>query len=284
VSVESIGRAVALLRLISMERDQGLRLVDLVERTPLSKSTVHRLLATLIQEGLVDFDADTKRYALGLGLFALGASASGRYDLRSLAKPSLKRIADETQDMSYLWVRDGPDAICLDLQEGTYPVRVMTLNVGYRRPLGIGAGSLALLAGLSDVEVEEIVKRDADRRATYRKSFDRNALLKLVRATRSNGYAVASGMIIEGLGAIGVPVVNAGGATVAALSVAAIAERLSGDRLMRVVTIVQREASVLAGLLTSADRRPPPRKLANRSRKPSGHRAQARPKTTMKPH
>lgn len=269
MSIQSVNRAVGLLRLIAMGDAQGLRLVDLVMRSDLTKGTVHRILATLVEEGLVEIESRTKRYRLGVGIYALGAAASNRYDLQRLGKPSLRVIADATEDVGYLWVRDGPDAVCLDYAEGTHPIRVITLGIGYRRPLGVGAGSLVLLAGLADEEIETILARDTARRAAYPNFVERSTLLRLVRTTRASGYSFVAGMVINGMSAIGVPVVDHRGSTVAALSVAAISDRLKSSRRADVVKLLQVQAKELAVRLSP--NRPP-------AKAGSIHRRRAAPK------
>src|SRR5690606_39494348 len=59
------------------------------------------------------------------------------------------------------------DAVCIDRAEGSFPIRVLTQNVGTRRPLGIGSGSLALLAAAPDDEVDNILRRNASRLKDY---------------------------------------------------------------------------------------------------------------------
>src|SRR6185436_15021685 len=109
-----------------------------------------------------------------------------------------------TADTVYLSVRLGDVAICLDRVEGAYPIRTLTLKVGDRRPLGIGAGSLALLAFLPLDEVRRLVAASAKALAEF--GFDPAKLLTVVQTARRLGYAYNDGRLIPGMNAVGVPV------------------------------------------------------------------------------
>src|SRR5690606_31297222 len=102
-----------------------------------------------------------------------------RFDIAELARPALIRLARETGDTVFLSVREGLDAICLERQVGSYPIKTLTLDVGDRRPLGVGAGSLALLAFLPEAEIAEIIASNEPRLVSY-PGFAPEALLRLV--------------------------------------------------------------------------------------------------------
>lgn len=253
--VQSIARAIGLLRLIARGPRDGVRLVDIARQAGLTKGTAHRLVAALADEGLVAVDPETRRYHIAGGLVALAAGAAGRYNLAAIARPALRRIADRTADTAYLWVRDGTDVVCLDRQEGAFPIRVLTWEPGYRRPLGVGAGSLALLACLPDDRVAALVAETAERRAEFGQ-FETDAVLSMVAETRVNGFAHAPGLVIDGMSAVGVAVIDHLGQPLAALSVAAITDRLGSERRREVAAILREAARDLAQDLSPAPRAP----------------------------
>ncbi len=241
--VKSVWRASRLLKRLASQPG-GWRLSDLARDTGFGKTTTHRLLAALLDEGLVYQDAKSRSYHLGYELVRLGRAA-GRYDMAELARPSLLRIARETGDTVFVSVREGLDAICLDRREGAFPIKTLTLNVGDRRPLGVGAGSLALLSFLPDAEVEEVVDANHAALDAYRR-FGAEEMRRLVARTRADGYAYNEGRIVSAMCAVGVPVRDPDGRPVAALSVAAIAERMEAERMAWIVDLLQEEAGRLA--------------------------------------
>jgi DNA-binding IclR family transcriptional regulator len=254
-SVKTIGRAAMVLRALAAGPGDGSRLTDIAAATGLGKATVHRLLGALAEVGFVDFDDQDKLYRLGYALFALGASARA-FHIVDLARPSLVRLATETGDTVYLSVRDGDEAICVDRRTGSFPIRTLTLDVGDRRPLGIGAGSLALLAFENEAEIARVMRSNAHARGDYA-AFDDASLHRLIKQACAQGYAFNDGNIVSAMSAIGVPVIDDDGRVLAALSIAAIRERFAGKRQAELVALLQGEARELAGALAQAALGPP---------------------------
>ncbi|AFK57500.1 IclR family transcriptional regulator [Tistrella mobilis] len=239
---QSVERAISLLRILARRDAGGARLVDVVADSGLNKPTVRRLLLVLMREGLVDQDPGSRRYHLGVETFALGSVAAERFGIRKIAAPAVLRIAEASGDTAYLSVRSGFDAICVERQEGAFPIRTLTLAVGDRRPLGVGAGSLALLAFQPDLnEVRSIIDVNAGRVNSYAPRFEPQRLLTLVDQTRSQGYAFNDGLIVAGMSAVAVPILNRRGEPEAALSIAAIDSRMTPERRAQLVALLQRE-------------------------------------------
>jgi DNA-binding IclR family transcriptional regulator len=244
-AIQSVSRAAEVLRAVGgLDDGRGARIVDVVTRTGLSKSTTYRLLVALCQTGLVEQDEHSGYFHLGLDVVALGARASRRFGLAGLAAEATARLAERTRDTVYLSVRSGFDAVCLDRVVGTYPIKVLTLDVGDRRPLGIGAGSLAILAALEDDEIRDVLDINAKRLDSY-PNLDRVTLLHLVETTRREGYALNPGLVIPEMSAVGVPVRDGAGHPIAALSIAALTSRLSGERLKTVAAWLDEERVLL---------------------------------------
>jgi DNA-binding IclR family transcriptional regulator len=165
-TVQSLGRAIELLRLISAEHTSGARLSDLVAASGLPQPTVHRLLRQMVEGGLVMQDAQ-RRYRLGHFAYELGLVASTHFHLRDQCAPHLGRISAETGDTAFLMVRSGADSFCLDRQSGSFPIQVLTVQVGKRRPLGIGGGGLALLSFMPREDLPGVLDRIEPHLAPY---------------------------------------------------------------------------------------------------------------------
>src|SRR6266571_4296759 len=161
----NVARLLAVLEALSEAAAEGLRLTDAMRATGLNKTTAHRLLGGLAAHGLAEQDPETGRFFVGLKLLSWAEAAKDRFGFARLAEPTLVRISRRTQDTVYLVARVGDEIVCLDCREGAFPIKVLTLTIGDRRPLGIGAGSLAILAALPDDEVERILSTHAEMRA-----------------------------------------------------------------------------------------------------------------------
>ncbi|MEV0385014.1 IclR family transcriptional regulator [Nonomuraea sp. NPDC050643] len=250
-SIQSIERAAAILEAVAAGDGHGRRLIDIAADTGLRKATAHRILGTLAQVGLVEQDERTSRFHLGLRLFSLGMTAANRYGLADLASECMLRLAERTHDTVYLTVRSGNEAVCVDRVTGMFPIKTLSLNVGDRRPLGVGAGNLAMLAWLPDHEIREIVAANAPRYPHFGK-LDSATIMALVEESRELGYAFNDRLILAGMRAVGVPVMGHDERPVAALSVAAITERMSAARRADIVAWLAGEAKALHERLRDA--------------------------------
>ncbi|MBK0329622.1 IclR family transcriptional regulator [Rhodobacteraceae bacterium F11138] len=245
--MKTIGRAAMVLKVLSEADSDGMRLSDVAVAIGLGKSTASRLLRALIDVGYVETDALGKYYRLGYCLFNLGRAAR-RFHIIELARPALARLADRTDDTIFLSLRDGDQAHCVDRQTGAYPIRTLTLSVGDSRPLGVGAGALALLAFEPEAEIKRIVASTREARRPFA-AFGDEALCEMVLRARARGFAVNDGLIVSAMNAVGVPVIDGNGRVVAALSVAAIRERVAPPRLEELAALLKAEAADMGPMI-----------------------------------
>ena len=250
---QSIQRAALLVRLIASRSGPGSRLADVVQHSRLERSTVRRMLKCLIEEGFVRQDADTRRYALGPLVFELGLAAAPQFNLVDICRPALARLAEATGDTVFLTVRSGYDTVCIDRREGSFPIRTLTLDVGTRRPLGAGAGGLALLMPLPDAEVDAIVSANAVRLRGYN-NLTVPALAAMLKRARELGYALNDNHITPGATSIGLPVISRYGQPFAAISIGAISSRMTAERQKKVAAMLRREVRIVEGALSEATR------------------------------
>jgi DNA-binding IclR family transcriptional regulator len=240
---QSIDRAATLLLLVGRAGPSGARLSELVEQCDLSKPTVRRMLLALVRAGLLDQDPETRRYYIGPEIYVLGMLASTRFGIHPISLRSLVRLSQETGDTAFLSVPRGVYSICVHREEGPYPIRVHALHAGDRHPLGVGAGSLALLSALPDHEVEEVLATNADVLAEKYPNHPPSVLRSLVQETRVNGYALNPGLLLPSSWGVGVPIRGVDGRPIGALSIAAIESRLSEARQREIASLLMKEAT-----------------------------------------
>ena len=82
--VRAVERAMAILRAFGPAASR-LSLAELTRHTGLDKNTTRRLLPTLSVAEFIEFDDDTKTYALGLGILLLVPGVRFGKDLRDIA-------------------------------------------------------------------------------------------------------------------------------------------------------------------------------------------------------
>lgn len=260
---QSVDRALKLLSLVGRSAERGLSLNKLVEDGGFNKTTTRRLLLALMRARLVDQDEVDRQYYLGQEAYVLGMFASHRFGLLDVSMQSLIRIARESGDAAFVSVRRHTHAICLHREDGNFPIRSHFLQKGSEYPLGIGAGSLAMLAFLEDWEVEQIL---GDNAVEIESGFPGVTLADLrsrVAATRAKGYSVNPGLVYESAWGIGVAVAYPDGRLAGALSIAAIDSRLQEPRQSKLAALLREE---VASIQTKLARMVEPKKLSSPSR------------------
>jgi DNA-binding IclR family transcriptional regulator len=248
---QSIERAACVMRVIASRNATGLRLVDISRHAKLERPTAHRILRCLIAEGMVRQDPETRHYFLGHLIFELGLAASSNFNLRDICHPSLVRLAEKTGDTVFLTIRSGYDTVCIDRKEGSFPIRTLTLDVGTRRPLGVGAGGLALLMSLPDQTVDEVISANALRLGAFNKLTVRS-LMRLVKRCKELGYALNDAQVTPGATSVGLPICSRFDEPFLAISIGAISSRMSEKRQRELASLIRGEVARLEASLEGA--------------------------------
>jgi DNA-binding IclR family transcriptional regulator len=235
----SIHRAIDLLHAIAKLQGKRSGLSRLAKEVQLPNSTTHRILSVLVQRGLITCEPISKNYQLGVELFSLGTEAQ-QFTIKDLLRPALERIAHESQDSAYLFVRSGNDGLCIDKIDGTFPIRIFDIGIGDRRALGLGAGCLALLAFLPEDQIETIILSN---KVKYHQHYNLTAekIRLLVKRSRELTYALSKDVVIEGTIGVGLPFYNRNGQVVSAISVGGISRRLKENRRQEIVELIRSE-------------------------------------------
>ncbi|WP_103874209.1 IclR family transcriptional regulator [Bosea lathyri] len=248
----SLRRALGLLRILAAGETAGMRLKDIASAAGCGQPTAHRALRDLIAEGFVSQVEGGKRYRLGLDFFVTAARSGQAGGLRDLARPVLLRLSATLSDTVFLLVRNGYDAVCLDRIEGPFPIRSFTGDIGGKVPLGLGQGSLVMLAHLPEAERDAVIRFNIPR-LLDRGFLDEAALRSALDKARQQGWVNLNTGLIPGMAGVAVPILDAEGRAVAALSIGTLAERLREERLPNVVSILRSEAETLGAKLNPFD-------------------------------
>lgn len=185
-----------LLRAVASCEPNGGKTSELARTADVNRSTAHRLLAELREQGLVEREEATGRWVLGPELFLLGVSAGPRYDVTTLALPVVRRLSVATGESSFFSVRRGNETVCLVQEEGAYPIRSHVLHEGRRFPLGVASAGLAILSFMP--EPEQRAYLDEVDLTAYGADHARTELVRRLEETRALGYAVNPGLVVEG--------------------------------------------------------------------------------------
>ncbi|MBV9229302.1 MAG: IclR family transcriptional regulator [Chloroflexi bacterium] len=211
------------------ESERDLSLSDIAERLSLPKSSVHRLLATLIEHDFIERDPLTRRYRLGIRLFEIGASVLRDRGLQSVAYPVVKNLALTTGETCHLAVLSGTDAVYIYKVDGASSI-IMSSRMGGRAPCYATSIGKVLLAWGGDELFTRVV--EAGLRPYTHNTITNPAKLKAeLEAIRFRGYALDLEELEQGLRCVATSVRDHFGRVVAAIGIAGPSWRLSDNQL-----------------------------------------------------
>jgi DNA-binding IclR family transcriptional regulator len=234
---QALRRAVAILKVVASGRYPGVTLEHVTKTMQLSRSTTHRILKCLVEEGLVDQDRGQRRYMIGRLTYELSLSVTRDFHVAAGWNRLVEEVARQTGQTTYLMARSATDAVCIQKVDGRGMLRVIPVEVGQRRPLGVGAGALALLSGVDPGDIEPILR-------TIKQSlwqFPRVAaetLLKDLQDARNRGFAISRGRVFEQVVGLGFLLPSRGEVPLA-LSIAAPASTLDERELQRLADLIR---------------------------------------------
>src|SRR5690242_2723071 len=167
-----------------------LGITDLANATGLPKSTTHRLVTALVNEGLLVQDEDSHKYALSLRVTALGASILNSHVVRKSARPILMELRDETHESVHLAVLEDLEAVIIDTEDSYFFVRAVNVP-GQHLPAHAVSTGKVLLAYQWEARLREILSHAKLTRYTDHTITDTRSLLEELRRVRTLGYAVS---------------------------------------------------------------------------------------------
>ena len=248
-----VSRVAALLRIVA-RKPEGVPLVGVVRESGLTRPTVHRLLTSLASEGLLDQDAGTGNWVLGPEILLMSSVASARFPLEEVARPSLRRLAEETGESAFFSIRRGLETVCVLREEGSFPIRSFVLHEGVRFPLGVASAGTAIMAFLSEAEQEELLARWNSHAGTFAKGHPADLVRENLKRARQAGYAVNPGLVLEGSWGMGAAVFDPKGRPTCALSLTGIEPRFRKDRQEFLGRLLMEEAHRITTALRAAER------------------------------
>jgi DNA-binding IclR family transcriptional regulator len=244
---DMVGKALALLTELG-EYPHGAPAAELARRVGFPLSTAHRLLGALVRDGFAAFDPQTKRYTLGLHLFALAQQALRAGGFTGMARSVLEEVSAVTREATLLAVREGERQLYIFSIEGPQQVRVVG-EAGRHGPLHCTSQGKVLVAFAEPSAREYLVDNLPLPPAGPNAITTRRRFREEIEQVREQGYALADEEHEEGIRAIGVPVFDHAGVAVAALATAAPAYRMSRERLMAQLPTLTEAAKALGVLM-----------------------------------
>ncbi|MCB2076582.1 MAG: helix-turn-helix domain-containing protein [Novosphingobium sp.] len=238
---QAIRRAMDVIRAVAQFQRTGATLSKVASVTGLSMSTTHRILRTLTEERMLRHDETLRRYFLGFLAFELGLATQAESQVQHHWRETIERVARETRLTSYLMARSDYEAVCLVCAQGSTTIRAMPLEVGQRLPLGIGAGSLAILATLENAEIDDVISTNASRLHQFPGGGQQeDRIRERIAAAREQGYSISAGSVANGLVGVGMTVQPRTGLLHLAVSVSAVADVMDPGEARSIAVTIER--------------------------------------------
>jgi IclR family KDG regulon transcriptional repressor len=234
--VKSVARAARLLITLA-DVGREVSLTELSEKLDLPPSTVYRLASTLIDYQLVEQNAITGKYKLGLTALHLAHAVLQQLDFRREAKPSMERLADLTGETVNLSVLDGDEVVYIEKAEGSCSLRMLS-RIGHRAPVHCTGAGKVLLSEMALDEVRAILRRAGLPRLTSNTIVTFKEYLRELEFVRANGYALDKEECEEGASCVAAPIRNHTGKIVASISISGPTIRFEKERLPNLVSYV----------------------------------------------
>jgi DNA-binding IclR family transcriptional regulator len=226
--VRSVDRALDILLCFTRE-EPARSLTQIAEAIHMSKTTVHRLLATLENKRFIIRDSATGLYRLGLRFIEMASLVLQDADLNRWAKPYLQRLVAEYGETVDLSILDGSHVMYLEVIESPQRVK-LAAAVGQRLPAYFTASGKALLAFLPGELVRKIIGDNLAESSNHNQASIPQTMEDL-RVTAERGYAISEQEYEEEINAVAAPIFDRDKNPIASIAIVGPSFRLSKDRL-----------------------------------------------------
>ncbi|MEW6624491.1 MAG: IclR family transcriptional regulator [Bacillota bacterium] len=234
-----------------------LSIQEISKKTGIHRTTVHRSIYTLEQEGFVERDDKTGKYRLSVKLFELGNIFASGMELRQCARLPLENLANNNLVSAHLAVRDEWEAIYIDKVEPQESM-LRYSRIGKKVPLYCTAIGKILLSG---IKVEKIIQGYANSSFSFKKRTPNSIgsideVIKEIEAVKRLGYAIDNEEFELGIKCIAAPVLDYNSNVVAAISASGTTSQLSEDKARDLIKKVQETARQISVRLGWVDKSP----------------------------
>lgn len=225
--LSSLQNALRILRSYSLDRpSQGI--TEISNSLKMGKSTVHRLVATLANEGFLVKDAETRKYRLGYSVLALYGVVTSNLDIYNESLPTVRNLVDKVSETAHIGVLDERNVIYLLKVECNHYVRFLT-HVGRRNPLHCTSSGKVMLAHKDPQFVQHYMENDLQK-FTDTTITDSSALKEELARIKKQGYATSFEELLEGVNSIAAPIRDYSGHVVAAVTVVGPRQRMGRSK------------------------------------------------------
>ncbi|MFS0553928.1 IclR family transcriptional regulator [Brevibacillus sp. 179-C9.3 HS] len=243
-SMQTISRTIQILRSFSKD-EKELSLAEFHHKLGLSKSSLQRILNTLVNYGFLEKDEKKKTYKLGNELYYLGKLVEEHSHLLATTKPYLAKIRDRFGESVYLNVMENNERKCIAFEEGKHGL-VTISHIGQTSPLYAGASAKLLLAYLPQDKIAQYFQDTDLIPVTEKTVTNKVELLEEIASIRTRGYAHSYSERVIGVCSVSAPIVNRWGETIAGVSISAPMIRVTDDLFQQFIEVITETAKQIS--------------------------------------
>lgn len=230
---DEVGVLIKSMNLLVCLAEAPLTVVELSDRTGISKPTVYRILRTLDSGGFVVREQDSRKYILGPALIGLGRATRNSTYLIRYARPTLIELSKKYDETVNLGVLSHGKVIYLSTLESRQQLRVtvpMTIeNNAHTTALG-----KAILSAMEEESSLKIISNMYATKANQSSRYTEPEFIEHIRAIRTQGFAIDDEDDAIGFRCVAAPIVNLSGDPIAAISISAPTSRISLEEIMKI--------------------------------------------------
>lgn len=227
--VQSAERIFKVLEILADNGEMGL--MELSTELGLHKSTVHRLLMSLICMGYAKQNEKNQKYTLTYKLVNMSGKILERMDIVEIAKPYLERLSNISGETVHLVRRDGSDILYIHKIEAKVGTIRMVSHVGMIHPMYCSGVGKAIMATLPEKEVKKIWDASVIERKTAKTIVTFEDMMKTLEQVRKNGYALDDEENEEGVRCIAASLRGYGKSVKYAFSISGPVSRMTKERI-----------------------------------------------------
>jgi DNA-binding IclR family transcriptional regulator len=215
----------------------------------LPKPTIHRLFATLEAEGFIQREIDGRGYSPGLRLRRMSAGILSSLRIRTARVAILTHLAEQIGETCNIALPDRDEMTYIDRVETKWPLRIQ-LPIGTRVPFYCTASGKLYLSSLNEQHLARYARTAKFKAFTARTIISSDQLIEEIQTIRSNGFARDNEEFMDGMIALGVPILDPNGRLVSTLTFHAPVQRLSMSEAYGHLTELREAAASLSALLS----------------------------------
>ncbi len=251
-SVQVLDRSLKLLELVAQADGAGL--TDLADQSAMAPSTVHRLLTSLAQHGMVTHDNETGAWTIGVKAFEIGTAYLRFRKLGTISRPFLKQLMEGCGETANIAIEDDGDVVFISQVESHAPMRAF-FRPGRRGPIHASGIGKAILSTWPDARIEALLAGRTLQHFTDKTRDSVAMLLEDIAKIRIRGWSIDDEEHTLGMRCVAAPIFDEYGEAVAGISVSGPAVRLPDEKVGAFGPVVRAAAEELTKAMGGRSKR-----------------------------